>query len=143
MEGEREQMITRLTGVKCTPHVPPTATPLTLLTDSVYILCIHFLKCFFPSQSLFALVACSLAVMSAAAPSGLAVPLTAPVVAPVAAVAAPAPVVTAYSSQYVARNYNGIAVAPAVVPSAAVVGYPAAVYAPHYAAGPLVEEYLF
>lgn len=91
---------------------------------------------------MFALVACSLAVLSTAAPSGLAVPLAAPVVAP-AAIAAPAPVVTAYSSQYVARNYNGIAVAPAVVPSAPLVGYPQ-VYAPTATfAGPLVEEYLF
>lgn len=88
-------------------------------------------------------VLCCLAVMSAAAPSGLAVPIAAPVaVAPVTVIApAPAPVVTAYSSQYVARNYNGIAVAPAVVPSADFVQYPQ-VYAPSYV-NPLIEEYLF
>lgn len=84
--------------------------------------------------------------MSVSAPSGLVpVPLAA---APV--VAAPVqPVVTAYSSQYVARNYNGIAVAPAVVPSAAIVAYPAAAPVPVYAPagiaypGPLVQDYLF
>ncbi|XP_025420583.1 uncharacterized protein LOC112690727 [Sipha flava] len=89
-------------------------------------------------MSLFALVACSLAVVSVAAPSGLPLAFSSPIVAP-------APVVTAYSSQYVARNYNGIAVAPAVVPSAAYYGYPQ-VYAPaaSYTAGlPLVEDYLF
>ncbi|XP_025195876.1 angiomotin-like [Melanaphis sacchari] len=97
-------------------------------------------------MSLFAIVACCLAAMSAAAPSGLVpVPLAAP--APVVAAAAP-PVVTAYSSQYVARNYNGIAVAPAAVPSAAIVGYPAApapIYAPAAYAypSPLVQDYLF
>ncbi|XP_025420582.1 uncharacterized protein LOC112690726 [Sipha flava] len=101
-------------------------------------------------MSLFALVACSLAVITTAAPSGLPLALSAPIVAPAAVAAAPAPVVTAYSSQYVARNYNGIAVAPAavapaVVPAAAYYGYPQ-VYAPtaSYTAGlPLVEDYLF
>lgn len=93
------------------------------------------------------MVACCLVTMSVTAPSGLVpVPLAA---APV--VATPIqPVVTAYSSQYVARNYNGIAVAPAVVPSAAIVAaYPAAAPAPVYAPagiaypGPLVQDYLF
>jgi len=79
--------------------------------------------------------------MSVTAPSGLIpVPLAS---APV--VAAPVqPVVTAYSSQYVARNYNGIAVSPA-----AIVAYPAAAPAPIYAPagltypGPLIKDYLF
>ncbi|XP_027840217.1 calphotin-like [Aphis gossypii] len=96
--------------------------------------------------SLFALVACCMVTMSVTAPSGLiSVPLaSAPVVAsPVQ------PVVTAYSSQYVARNYNGIAVSPAVAPPAAIVAYPAAAPAPIYAPagltypGPLVQDYLF
>lgn len=105
-----------------------------------------FTKHFMFSQYSLAAVVCALVVMSSAAPSGLAVPLAAPIVAPAApvvAVPAPAPVVTAYSSQYVARNYNGVAVAPAVVPSAAYVAYPQ-VYAPAapFAAGPLVPEYL-
>ncbi|XP_026813967.1 uncharacterized protein LOC113554354 [Rhopalosiphum maidis] len=96
--------------------------------------------------SLFALVACCLVTMSATAPSGLIhVPLaSAPIVTtPIQ------PVVTAYSSQYVARNYNGIAVSPAVVPSAAIVTYPAVAPAPVYSPtglaypGPLVQDYLF
>ncbi|XP_060870362.1 cyclin-dependent kinase inhibitor 1C-like [Metopolophium dirhodum] len=96
-------------------------------------------------MSLFAIVACCLVATSVAAPSGLA---PAPLVAAAPVVAAPVqPVVTAYSSQYVARNYNGIAVAPAVVPSAAVVGYPAPapIYAPAAYAypSPLVQDYLF
>ncbi|XP_037881312.1 vitelline membrane protein Vm26Ab [Glossina fuscipes] len=41
------------------------------------------------------------------------------VLAPVVAAAAPAGVVTATSSQYVARNYNGIATAPVIAPVAA------------------------
>uniref|UniRef100_A0A1B0FFF6 Uncharacterized protein n=1 Tax=Glossina morsitans morsitans TaxID=37546 RepID=A0A1B0FFF6_GLOMM len=41
------------------------------------------------------------------------------VLAPVVAAAAPAGVVTATSSQYVARNYNGIAAAPVIAPIAA------------------------
>ncbi|XP_039484990.1 cuticle protein 38-like [Drosophila santomea] len=36
--------------------------------------------------------------------------------APAAVVAAPAPVVTATSSQVIARNYNGIAAAPVIAP---------------------------
>ncbi|XP_025195881.1 uncharacterized protein LOC112595025 [Melanaphis sacchari] len=98
------------------------------------------------TMSLFALVACCLVTMSVTAPSGLiSVPLAS---APV--VAAPVqPVVTAYSSQYVARNYNGIAVSPAVVPSAPIVTYPAVAPAPVYTpagltySGPLVQDYLF
>lgn len=39
--------------------------------------------------------------------------------APAAVVAAPAPVVTATSSQFIARNHNGIATAPVVAPVAA------------------------
>ncbi|XP_037815400.1 uncharacterized protein LOC119606090 [Lucilia sericata] len=76
---------------------------------------------------IFALIAC------AAAKPGLltAAPLayTAPVVA------APAGVVTATSSQYIARNHNGIATAPVVAPVAApvvakTVAYTAPVAAP-------------
>ncbi|XP_073841247.1 uncharacterized protein [Musca autumnalis] len=57
---------------------------------------------------LFAIIAC------AAAKPGLVTPL-----AYTAPAAAPAPFVTATSSQYVARNYNGIATAPVVAPVAA------------------------
>ncbi|XP_060870446.1 uncharacterized protein LOC132944910 [Metopolophium dirhodum] len=98
------------------------------------------------TMSLFALVACCLVTMSVTAPSGL---VPAPLVAAPVVAAPVQPVVTAYSSQYVARNYNGIAVAPAVVPSAAIVAYPAAAPAPVYApaglaySGPLVQDYLF
>ncbi|CAI6346288.1 unnamed protein product [Macrosiphum euphorbiae] len=95
-------------------------------------------------MSLFAVVACCLVATSVAAPSGL---VPAPLVAAPVVAAPVQPVVTAYSSQYVARNYNGIAVAPAVVPSAAVVGYPAPapIYAPAAYAypSPLVQDYLF
>ncbi|XP_073839100.1 uncharacterized protein [Musca autumnalis] len=56
---------------------------------------------------IFAVIAC------AAAKPGLVTPLA--YTAPAAVVAAaPAPFVTATSSQYVARNYNGIATAPVV-----------------------------
>ncbi|KAM7356251.1 uncharacterized protein ACRADG_002056 [Cochliomyia hominivorax] len=84
---------------------------------------------------IFALIAC------AAAKPGLVAPLayTAPVAAPV--VAAPAPVVTATSSQFVARNHNDIAAAPIVAPVAAPViakTIAAPVVAPAaYAAAPL------
>lgn len=90
---------------------------------------------------MFAVAVCSLAAVSMSAPSGVALPLAA---APVVPVAAPAPVVTAYSSQYVARNYNGVVAAPAaVVPAASYVGYPP-VYAPAAAyPGPVVEDFLF
>ncbi|KAL5240135.1 hypothetical protein ACI65C_007545 [Semiaphis heraclei] len=100
------------------------------------------------TMSLFALVACCLVTISVAAPSGL-VPVPLAAAAPIVATPVHPGVVTAYSSQYVARNYNGIAVAPAVVPSAAIVAYPAAAPAPVYApAGlaystPLVRDYLF
>ncbi|XP_061394638.1 cuticle protein 70, isoforms A and B-like [Musca vetustissima] len=58
---------------------------------------------------IFAMIAC------AAAKPGLVTPLA--YTAPAAVVAAaPAPFVTATSSQYVARNYNGIATAPVVAP---------------------------
>ncbi|XP_061401263.1 cuticle protein 70, isoforms A and B-like [Musca vetustissima] len=60
---------------------------------------------------IFAVIAC------AAAKPGLVTPLA--YTAPAAVVAAaPAPFVTATSSQYVARNYNGIATAPVVAPVA-------------------------
>lgn len=85
--------------------------------------------------------------MSATAPSGLIpVPLAS---APIVTAPIQPAVVTAYSSQYVARNYNGIAVSPAVVPPAAIVTYPAAAPAPVYSPtglaypGPLVQDYLF
>ncbi|XP_073841248.1 uncharacterized protein [Musca autumnalis] len=60
---------------------------------------------------IFAIIAC------AAAKPGLVSPLA--YTAPAAVVAAPTPFVTATSSQYVARNYNGIATAPVVAPVAA------------------------
>ncbi|XP_073839404.1 uncharacterized protein [Musca autumnalis] len=61
---------------------------------------------------IFAMIAC------AAAKPGLVTPLA--YTAPAAVVAAaPAPFVTATSSQYIARNYNGIATAPVVAPVAA------------------------
>uniref|UniRef100_A0A1I8MPZ5 Cuticle protein n=1 Tax=Musca domestica TaxID=7370 RepID=A0A1I8MPZ5_MUSDO len=60
----------------------------------------------------FAVIACA-----AAKPGLIGAPLA--YTAPAAVVAAaPAPVVTATSSQYVARNYNGIATAPVVAPVA-------------------------
>ncbi|XP_061390834.1 cuticle protein 16.5-like [Musca vetustissima] len=60
---------------------------------------------------LFAIIAC------AAAKPGFVTPLA--YTAPAVVAAAPAPFVTATSSQYVARNYNGIATAPVVAPVAA------------------------
>ncbi|XP_073839143.1 uncharacterized protein [Musca autumnalis] len=61
---------------------------------------------------IFAIIAC------AAAKPGLVTPLA--YTAPAAVVAAaPTPFVTATSSQYVARNYNGIATPPVVAPVAA------------------------
>uniref|UniRef100_A0A2S2NQT1 Cuticle protein n=1 Tax=Schizaphis graminum TaxID=13262 RepID=A0A2S2NQT1_SCHGA len=96
--------------------------------------------------SLFALVTCCLVTMSATAPSGL---IPVPLASAPSVTASIQPVVTAYSSQYVARNYNGIAVSPAVVPSAAIVTYLAAAQAPAYSPtglayqGPLVQDYLF
>ncbi|XP_061387507.1 uncharacterized protein LOC133322537 [Musca vetustissima] len=60
---------------------------------------------------IFAIIAC------AAAKPGLVTPLA--YTAPAAVVAAaPAPVVTATSSQFVARNHNGIVSAPIVAPVA-------------------------
>ncbi|XP_068148957.1 cyclin-dependent kinase inhibitor 1C-like [Drosophila tropicalis] len=52
--------------------------------------------------------------------------------APAALVAAPAPVVTATSSQVFARNYNGIATAPVIAPAPVIAKYavPAPIAAP-------------
>ncbi|XP_037815421.1 uncharacterized protein LOC119606108 [Lucilia sericata] len=61
---------------------------------------------------IFAFIACA-----AAQPGLLSAPLA--YTAPAAVVAAPAGVVTATSSQFVARNHNGIATAPVVAPVAA------------------------
>lgn len=60
---------------------------------------------------IFAVIACA-----AAKPGLIGAPLA--YTAPAAVVAAPAPIVTATSSQVVARNYNGIATAPVVAPVA-------------------------
>ncbi|XP_020816516.1 cuticle protein 70, isoforms A and B-like [Drosophila serrata] len=90
-----------------------------------------------------ALVACA-----AAKPGFLGAPLayTAPLAyssplayaAPAAVVAAPAPVVTATSSQVIARNYNGIAAAPVIAPVATPLAAPvAAPVIAKYAAAPL------
>ncbi|XP_046808593.1 cuticle protein 16.5-like [Lucilia cuprina] len=61
---------------------------------------------------IFALIACA-----AAQPGLLSAPLA--YTAPAAVVAAPAGVVTATSSQFVARNHNGIVSTPVVAPVAA------------------------
>lgn len=94
---------------------------------------------------IFAIIACA-----AAKPGLIHAPLA--YSAPVAVVAAPAPVVTATSSQFVARNHNGIVSTPDVAPVAAPIGVrtfaapfvaPAAYATPlaysaplHFAAGP-------
>ncbi|KAM7355518.1 uncharacterized protein ACRADG_001545 [Cochliomyia hominivorax] len=80
---------------------------------------------------IFAFIAC------AAAKPGLVAPLA--YTAPAAVVAAPAGVVTATSSQFVARNHNGIATAPVVAPVAApvIAKTIAPVAAPLAAAAPL------
>ena len=76
---------------------------------------------------LFALVACV-----AAKPGLLHAPLA--YTAPAAVLAAPAPIVTATSSQVIARNYNGIASAPIVAPVTKVVAPVAAPVAAAYTA---------
>ncbi|XP_065359318.1 uncharacterized protein LOC135953368 isoform X3 [Calliphora vicina] len=60
---------------------------------------------------IFAVIACA-----AAKPGLIGAPLA--YAAPAAVVAAPAGVVTATSSQFIARNHNGIATAPIVAPVA-------------------------
>ncbi|XP_037815385.1 cuticle protein 16.5-like [Lucilia sericata] len=85
---------------------------------------------------IFAVIAC------AAAKPGLVAPLA--YTAPAAVVAGPAGVVTATSSQYIARNHNGIATAPVVAPVAApVVAKSVAYTAPVAAAytAPVVAKY--
>ncbi|XP_017013098.2 cuticle protein 38-like [Drosophila takahashii] len=89
----------------------------------------------------YAVVVLALVACAAAKPGLLGAPLaytsplayTAPLAysAPAAVVAAPAPVVTATSSQVIARNYNGIAAAPVIAPVAApvVAKYAAAPFA--------------
>ncbi|EDV90396.1 GH22600 [Drosophila grimshawi] len=89
---------------------------------------------------IFAIIACA-----AAKPGlllGQQLAYSAPIVAaaPAAVVAAPAPFVTATSSQVIVRNYNGIAHAPVIAPVAAPVIAKYAVAAPliaSYAAAPL------
>ncbi|XP_065361771.1 cuticle protein 38-like [Calliphora vicina] len=72
---------------------------------------------------IFAVIACA-----AAKPGLIGAPLA--YAAPAAVVAAPAGVVTATSSQYIARNHNGIATSPIVAPVAApVAAYTAPVVA--------------
>ncbi|XP_037933214.1 cuticle protein 16.5-like [Teleopsis dalmanni] len=78
---------------------------------------------------IFAVIACV-----AAKPGLLSAPLAYTV--PAAVVAAPAPFVTATSSQVVARNFNGIAAAP-IVAAAPVVKAVAPVAAPLAYASPL------
>ncbi|XP_032575819.1 cuticle protein 67 [Drosophila sechellia] len=82
----------------------------------------------------YAVVVLVLVACAAAKPGLLGAPLayTAPLAysAPAGVVAAPAPVVTATSSQVIARNYNGIAAAPVIAPVAAPV-------VAKYAAAPL------
>ncbi|KAI8041648.1 hypothetical protein M5D96_005913 [Drosophila gunungcola] len=61
---------------------------------------------------------------------------------PAAVVAAPAPVVTATSSQVIARNFNGIAAAPVIAPVAAPVVAPViAKYAVAPVAAPVIAKY--
>ncbi|XP_022231379.2 uncharacterized protein LOC111080208 [Drosophila obscura] len=76
---------------------------------------------------IFAILACA-----SAKPGFLSAPLA--YTAPAAFVAAPAPVVTATSSQVFARNYNGIAAAPVIAPVAAPLAAPVIA---KYAAAPL------
>ncbi|CAK9817626.1 hypothetical protein ANTQUA_LOCUS9479 [Anthophora quadrimaculata] len=77
-------------------------------------------------------IACIVVLMAAAASAGV---ISAPLVAAPAAIAAvPAPIVTARSSQVIARNYNTFAAAPlaaytAAVPAAVHAAVPAAVHA--------------
>ncbi|XP_060658864.1 cuticle protein 16.5-like isoform X1 [Drosophila nasuta] len=67
-----------------------------------------------------------------AAPAAVVAPLA--YAAPAAVVAAPAPYVTATSSQVIARNYNGIAAAPVIAPVATPLAAPVIA---KYAAAPL------
>ncbi|XP_065360829.1 larval/pupal cuticle protein H1C-like [Calliphora vicina] len=82
---------------------------------------------------IFAVIACA-----AAKPGLIGAPLA--YTAPAAVVAAPAGVVTATSSQFVARNHNGIATAPIVAPVAAPVAAYTAPIAAAYTA-PVVAKY--
>ncbi|KAH8373384.1 hypothetical protein KR009_005023, partial [Drosophila setifemur] len=81
-----------------------------------------------------AVVILALVAVAAAKPGLLGAPLayTAPLgyTVPAAVVAAPAPVVTATSSQVIARNYNGIAAAPVIAPVAARLSAPLTYSAP-------------
>ncbi|XP_065360826.1 cuticle protein 70, isoforms A and B-like isoform X2 [Calliphora vicina] len=89
---------------------------------------------------IFAVIACA-----AAKPHLIGAPLA--YTAPAAVVAAPAPFVTATSSQVIARNYNGIATAPIVAPVATPVAAPVvAKYAAAYThplaySAPVVAKY--
>ncbi|XP_037815394.1 cuticle protein 16.5-like [Lucilia sericata] len=90
----------------------------------------------FKFVSFFAVIAC------AAAKPGLVAPLA--YTAPAAVVAAPVGVVTATSSQYIARNHNGIVSTPVVAPVATpVVAKTLAYSAPVAAAytAPVVAKY--
>ncbi|XP_016961109.2 cuticle protein 70, isoforms A and B [Drosophila biarmipes] len=90
----------------------------------------------------YAVVVLALVACAAARPGLLGAPLaySAPLAytAPAALVAAPAPVVTATSSQVIARNYNGIAAAPVIAPVAAPVAAPVVA---KYAAAPLAYSF--
>ncbi|XP_033243407.1 cuticle protein 38-like [Drosophila miranda] len=80
----------------------------------------------------FAAVILAILACASAKPGFLSAPLA--YTAPAAIVAAPAPVVTATSSQVFARNYNGIAAAPVIAPVAAPFAAPVIA---KYAAAPL------
>ncbi|XP_023298618.2 cuticle protein 12.5-like [Lucilia cuprina] len=83
---------------------------------------------------IFALIAC------AAAKPGFVAPLA--YTAPAAVVAAPAGVVTATSSQFIARNHNGIVSTPVVAPVATpVVAKTVAYTAPLAYSAPVVAKY--
>ncbi|EDV90882.1 GH24646 [Drosophila grimshawi] len=85
---------------------------------------------------ILAIIAC------AAAKPGLLLGQQLAYTAPAAVVAAPAPFVTATSSQVIARNYNGIAHAPVIAPVAApvIAKYAAAPLAAPVAA-PVIANY--
>ncbi|CAG4950339.1 unnamed protein product [Colias eurytheme] len=89
----------------------------------------------------FFLAALALAAAKPGVPAALVAP--APYVA-APLVAAPAPIVTASSSQYIARNYNGVVSAPVAAPLVAAPAYYSARYlapAAQYYSAPLSYAY--